>query len=94
MTDPIVVVFRPRWLRWMLLVSLVLQMGVITPVVWDVAHHVPDDYQQQHLRLLLGSLTGCALVAAMWTSRLSTKAWLLVLTFTLLAANFAMIFSS
>ncbi len=78
----------------MLLVILVLQMGVITSVVWEVAHHVPEDYQQQHLRLLLGSLPGCALVAALWTSRRSTKAWLTVLTFTLLAVNFAMIFSS
>ena len=92
MTDPVVGVNPPRWLRWLLLVILVLQLGIVTSVLWDVAHHVPDDYPQQHLRLLLGSLTGCAIVAALLTNRLSVKWWLLALTFTLLAANFAMRF--
>ena len=92
MTDPVVGVNPPQWLRWLLLVSLVLQLGIITSVLWEVAHHVPDDYLHQHLRLLLGSLTGCALVAAMWTNRLSTKSWLLVLSFTLFGANLAMRF--
>ena len=93
MTDPVVGVNPPRWLRWLLLVILVLQSGIIMSVLWDVAHHVPDFYPHQHLRLLLGSLTGCTIVAALLTNRLSVKWWLLALTFTLLAANFAMRFS-
>lgn len=92
MTDPVVGVNPPQWLRWLLLVSLVLQLGILMSVLWDVAHHVPDDYLHQHLHLLLGSVTGCVIVAVVWTNRLSVKWWLLGLTFTLLAANFAMRF--
>ena len=81
------------WLRWLLLGLLVAQLGIIISVLRDVAHHVPEFYPNQHLRLLLGSLTGCAIVAAMLTNRLSVKWWLLALTFTLLTANFVMRFS-
>ena len=93
MTDPVVAVIRLRWLRWMLLAMFVIQLGIVTSVLWDIAHHVPDDYPHQHLRLLLGSLTGCAIVAALWTNRLSAKWWLIAITFSLLAAKFAIRFN-
>ena len=52
-----------------------------------MAHLEPDFYFHQHVRLLLGSLTGCTLLIAMWTERLVAKKWLLTVTFTLIAAG-------
>ena len=75
------------WFRRILPILFLLQCGILTSVVWGIAHHEPDFYFHQHLRLLLGSLTGCTLVIAMWIERPAAKKWLLGLTFTLIAAN-------
>lgn len=75
------------WFRRILPFLFLLQCGILTAVLWAMAHREPDFYYHQHVRLLLGSLTGCALVVAMWTERLAVKKWLLALTFALIAAG-------
>lgn len=68
-------------------VFLLLQAGILAAVLWQMARHEPDAYRHEHLRLLMGSLTGCSLTVAAWIEQPRAKKWLLVLTVALLAAS-------
>lgn len=68
-------------------VFLLLQAGLLAAELWQMAHHEPDAYRHQHLRLLMGSLSGCSLTLAVWIEQPRAKNWLLVLTVALLAAS-------